>query len=91
MTFRDMITQEAANFSRKAIAFARGRQIIQGDYYYLDYDHSATTVTNQRTSETHLAAYDGESTRIWYRNTVGQVHHNRLEDKLIRPTSLASS
>jgi lipopolysaccharide transport system ATP-binding protein len=31
MTFRDMITQEAANFSRKAIAFARGRQIIQGD------------------------------------------------------------
>ena len=30
-TFREMLTREARNFARKAIDFAHGRQIVQGD------------------------------------------------------------
>jgi lipopolysaccharide transport system ATP-binding protein len=31
MTFREMLTQEAKNFARKAIDLAHGREIVQGD------------------------------------------------------------
>src|SRR5438105_2598634 len=31
ITLRDVITREASNFTRKAIDFVRGRQIVQGD------------------------------------------------------------
>lgn len=68
-----------------------GHQIRQGELYWLKYDHESMSYGGTKGDESELDGYDGQVTRKWCQNSIGNLHLDRSETPLlIHPHKLIS-